>query len=80
MVNLWISDRVFYRKISMKRIVCYLRTLKDWRIVVMAFWEFNAIYVAHDYYEQKSYIKRSKLYESLKCKTCGNISVGWRQL
>ena len=64
----------------MKRIICYLRTIKDWRIVLTAFWNFNAYYIAHDYYEQKSYIKGDKLYRPLKCKTCGDIDISWRRL
>lgn len=63
----------------MKRIICYFNTLKEWKDVIWIFWELNAIYINHDYREQKSYIKGDKLYEPLKCKICGNKSVAWRQ-
>ena len=63
----------------MKKIICYLRTFKDWKIFLQAFWNFNAIYIAHDYYEQKSYIRGKKMYFPVKCKTCGDISIGWRK-
>ncbi len=62
----------------MRKIICYLRTLKEWKIVLMAFWNFNAIYIAHDYIEQKSYMRGNKLYEPLKCKICGDVSLSWR--
>ncbi|MEK6882631.1 MAG: hypothetical protein AABY22_23620 [Nanoarchaeota archaeon] len=64
----------------MKRLICYFRTILEINTVLKVFWAFNAIYVAHDYYEQKSYIRGEKLYEPLKCKTCGHIDIAWRQL
>ena len=64
----------------MKKIICYLRTLKDWRLVLQVFLDFNASYIAHDYIEQKQKIKGNRIYYPLKCKTCGNVSTAFRAL
>lgn len=31
----------------------------------------------HNYVQQKSYEKDGKVYEPLKCKRCGHVSIGW---
>jgi hypothetical protein len=63
-----------------KRLICYWRTLLEIDTLVMALTEFGAAYVAHDYREQKPRVRGNKLYETLKCQTCGTKSVSWRLL
>jgi hypothetical protein len=62
----------------MKRIICYLKTIKDWKIFLNALISFSAIYVAHDFEEQATYSDGTRIYEPLKCKTCGHISNAYR--
>jgi len=64
----------------MKRIICYMRTIKEWRTFLNSLFTFGAIYIAHDYKEvYTKYIKtRGRTEQKLKCMTCGNISVAWR--
>ena len=62
------------------KVICYLKTLKELDMFFKALWNFGAIYINHEYQEQKSYIKGSKMYDPLRCKTCGHISVAWKQL
>jgi hypothetical protein len=66
----------------MKRIICYIRTIKEWKVFLNALFTFGAIYIAHDYIEvSNKYVKSRKRIESkLKCKTCGHISIAWRNL
>jgi hypothetical protein len=69
----------------MKRIICYLRTIKEWQTFVQGILDFDAIYVAHDYKQVGNgdctygkWIKSRKRYElKLKCQTCGDISTVW---
>lgn len=56
-----------------------MQTLKEIDTVLKAFWNFNAIYIAHDYVEQDSYRDGSRIYYPLKCETCGHISEAWRE-
>lgn len=62
----------------MKKIICYLRTIKEFKIFFMSLFNFGALYVAHNYIQQKSYIKGTKIFDPLKCETCGHVSEAWR--
>lgn len=69
----------------MKRIICYLRTIKQWQTFLDALLNYGAIYVAHDYKQvgkgevtYGKWIKSRKRYEmKLKCQTCGDVSITW---
>jgi len=64
----------------MNKIICYARTIKEWKAFWSALMTFGAIYVAHDYVEvSNKYIKSRKRFESkLVCQTCGDIDISWR--
>ena len=64
----------------MKKIKCYLRTVKEWKMFFNILFTFGAIYIAHDYQEvSDKYIKsRNRFEQKLKCLTCGHISIAWR--
>jgi len=63
----------------MKKIICYLRTLKELDVFLKVLFFYGAIYIAHGYKEVSyKYIKTRKRFESkLKCQTCGHISITW---
>jgi len=64
----------------MKRLICYLRTIKEFKTFIKVLIIHGAIYVAHAYVEKKSYIKDNKIYIPLVCQICGHKSVAWREL
>jgi hypothetical protein len=45
----------------MKRIICYLRTIKEFRTFVNAYINFGAIYIAHNYKEIPSKNKNKQV-------------------
>jgi len=60
----------------MKRIICYLRTIKELRTVIETYINFGSFYIAHDYVEKSTKLnKNSKRIEQiLVCQTCGSIN------
>lgn len=65
------------------KLLCYIYTFTSWedfKMFLKALWNWGALYINHEYFEQKSYIKKGILYEPIKCKRCGDISIAWRQL
>lgn len=65
----------------MKKLICYLKTIKDFKVFINALISFGAIYVAHDYVEvSNKYIKSRNRFESrLVCQVCGDTSISWRK-
>lgn len=63
----------------MKTTLCYMQTLIELDTFIAALFNFGAIYIAHDFIEQKSYRKGKKIYEPLKCRRCGYISTAYRE-
>jgi len=63
----------------MKRILCYLQTLLEIDTWFMAYINYGAFYVAHDYKEVfNGYRKSRKRYESkLVCQRCGHVIIAW---
>jgi hypothetical protein len=66
----------------MKRIICYLRTIKEFNVFLMALFNFGALYIAHDYKEgtTKFNKRKKRIEETLICQTCGDKSIAWRKL
>lgn len=69
----------------MKRILCYLKTFTnplDLRCFFNALFTFGAIYIAHDFIEEKTKFnkKTKRIEETLICQRCGLKSISWRQL
>jgi len=58
----------------MKRIICYLRTIKEFGTFINVYINFGAIYIAHNYKEIHSKDKNKQV---LKCQTCGHESVSY---
>ena len=55
----------------MKKVICYLRTIRERETFLGALFNLGGIYVAHDYKEMSK--------DKIKCQTCGDISIGWRR-
>lgn len=64
----------------MKKVLCYLRTVKEINNVVQIYIATGGVYIAHDYVEQKPYKKDNNMYYPLKCKTCNHVSASWRKV
>ncbi len=64
----------------MKKIICYLRTIKEWQVFFNALFNFGAIYIAHDYLEVSNKFNKRKrrMEQKLVCQTCGDVDMGYK--
>jgi len=63
----------------MRKLICYARTIKEWKAFLHAWLFLDAIYVAHDYKEVfHGFVKsRNRVEQKLVCQTCGDVSISY---
>jgi len=62
---------------NIKKLICMVRTIPEWRIIINSYLNFGTLYINHTYVETDEKERDGRPCQILKCSVCECESVGF---